>query len=52
MGSYLGVEMKHAGYDKIVISGKAHDLVYLWINNDKVEIRDATYLRGKGSQET
>ena len=52
MGSYLGVEMKHAGYDKIVIRGKAPDLVYLWINNDKVEIRDATHLRGKGSQET
>ena len=52
MGSYFGVEMKHAGYDKIVIRGKAPDLVYLWINNDKVEIRDATHLRGKGTQET
>ncbi len=52
MGSYFGVEMKHAGYDKIVIRGKAPDLVYLWINNDKVEIRDATHLRGKGIQET
>src|SRR4030042_388580 len=52
MGSYLGVEMKNAGYDKIVIRGKAPDLVSLWINNDKVEIRDATHLRGKGSQET
>ncbi len=52
MGSYFGVELKHAGYDKIVIRGKAPDLVYLWINNDKVEIRDATHLRGKGMQET
>jgi len=52
MGSYLGVELKHAGYDKIVFRGKASDLVYLWINNDKVEIRDASHLRGKGSQET
>lgn len=52
MGSYFGVEMKHAGYDKIVIRGKSPDLVYLWINNDKVEIRDASHLRGKGTQET
>jgi aldehyde:ferredoxin oxidoreductase len=52
MGSYFGVELKHAGYDKIVIRGKAPDLVYLWINNGKVEIRDATHLRGKGTQET
>jgi aldehyde:ferredoxin oxidoreductase len=52
MGSYFGVEMKHAGYDRIVIRGKSPDLVYLWINNGKVEIRDARYLRGKGTQET
>ncbi len=52
MGSYFGVEMKHAGYDKIVIRGKSPDLVYLWVNNGKVEIRDATHLRGKGTQET
>jgi aldehyde:ferredoxin oxidoreductase len=52
MGSYFGVEMKHAGYDKIVIRGKSPDLVYLWINNGKVEIRDASHLRGKGTQET
>ncbi|MEE8419428.1 MAG: aldehyde ferredoxin oxidoreductase N-terminal domain-containing protein, partial [Dehalococcoidales bacterium] len=52
MGGYFGPELKYAGYDKIVIRGQASDLVYLWINNDKVEIRDATHLRGKGSQET
>ena len=52
MGGFFGVEMKHAGYDKIVISGKAPDLVYLYINNDRVEIRDAGHLRGKGIQET
>jgi aldehyde:ferredoxin oxidoreductase len=52
MGSYFGVEMKHAGYDRIVIRGKSPDLVYLWVNNGKVEIRDARHLRGKGTQET
>ncbi|GAB6194127.1 aldehyde ferredoxin oxidoreductase N-terminal domain-containing protein [Desulfocastanea catecholica] len=52
MGGFFGPEMKHAGYDQIVIRGKAKDLVYLYINNDKVEIRDATHLAGRGATET
>jgi aldehyde:ferredoxin oxidoreductase len=52
MGGYFGPEMKHAGYDKIIIRGKADDLVYLWIRNDEVEIRDATHLRNRGCTET
>jgi aldehyde:ferredoxin oxidoreductase len=51
-GGYFGPELKHAGYDKIVLRGKAQNLVYLWIHNDKVEIRDASHLKGKGAQET
>ncbi|MEW5921616.1 MAG: aldehyde ferredoxin oxidoreductase N-terminal domain-containing protein [Bacillota bacterium] len=51
-GGFFGPELKHAGYDKIVIRGKAPSLVYLWINNDKVEIRDAAHLQGKGALET
>ena len=51
-GGFFGPELKYAGYDKIIIRGKAPDLVYLYIHNDKVEIRDATHLRGKGSTET
>lgn len=52
MGGFFGPEMKYAGYDQIIIRGKAPDLVYLYINNDEVEIRDATHLRGKGCTET
>ena len=52
MGSYFGPEMKYAGYDKIILKGKAPSLVYLWIHNDKVEIRDASHLAGKGTHET
>lgn len=52
MGGFFGVEIKHAGYDRLIIRGKAKDLVYLYINNDKVEIHDATHLAGKGAQET
>ena len=51
-GGFFGPELKHAGYDKIIIRGKSPDLVYLWIHNDKVEIRDAKHLQGKGALET
>ncbi len=51
-GGFFGPELKHAGYDKIVIRGRSPELVYLWIHNDKVEIRDATHLAGKGAIET
>jgi benzoyl-CoA reductase subunit BamB len=36
----------------VIFRGKSPNLVYLWINNDKVEIRDASHLRGKGAVET
>ncbi len=52
MGGFFAPELKFAGYDKIILSGKSPELVYIWINNDKVEIRDATHLRGKGAGET
>ncbi|MFC1952513.1 aldehyde ferredoxin oxidoreductase N-terminal domain-containing protein [Chloroflexota bacterium] len=52
MGGFWAPELKFAGYDKVIIRGKSPNLVYLWINNDKVEIRDASHLKGKGSQET
>lgn len=45
-GGFFAPEMKYAGYDVIVIKGKADKPVYLWINDDKVEIRDAAYLWG------
>ncbi len=52
MGGFWAPELKFAGYDKVVLRGKSPDLVYLWINNDKIEIRDASHLRGKGAVET
>ena len=52
MGGFWAPELKYAGYDKVVLRGKSPDLVYLWINNDKVEIRDAAHLQGKGAIET
>jgi len=52
MGGFWAPELKFAGYDKVIIRGKSPKLVYLWINNDKIEIRDAAHLKGKGCLET
>jgi benzoyl-CoA reductase subunit BamB len=52
MGGFWAPELKYAGYDKVILRGKSPDLVYLWINNDTVEIRDAAHLKGKGAVET
>jgi benzoyl-CoA reductase subunit BamB len=52
MGGFWAPELKYAGYDKVILRGKSPDLVYLWINNDKVEIRDASHLQGKGATDT
>ena len=41
MGGFWAPELKYAGYDKVIFRGKSPNLVYVWIHNDKVEIRDA-----------
>lgn len=50
--SYLGGGLKCAGFDSVVIEGKAHKPVYLWIDDLDVEIRDASSLWGKTTWET
>ncbi|MBA7670394.1 putative oxidoreductase YdhV [subsurface metagenome] len=52
MGGFWAPELKYAGYDKVIFRGKSPNLVYLWISNDKVEIRDASHMQGKGAIET
>ncbi|HNT69348.1 MAG TPA: aldehyde ferredoxin oxidoreductase C-terminal domain-containing protein [Syntrophorhabdaceae bacterium] len=52
MGGVFAPELKFAGYDKLIFRGKSPNLVYVWIHNDKVEIRDAGHLKGKGAVET
>ena len=51
-GGHWGPELKFAGYDMIIVEGRAPQPCYLWIHNDQVEIRDATHLWGKGVWET
>lgn len=52
MGGFWSAELKYAGYDKVIFRNKSPNWVYIWINNDKVEIRDATHLKGRGALET
>ena len=51
-GGYWGAELKFAGYDIIIVEGKSEKPVYLMIEDDKVEIRDASHLWGKVVSET
>jgi aldehyde:ferredoxin oxidoreductase len=50
-GGFWGVELKQAGYDAIIIRGASAKPVYLWINQGRVELRDARYLMGKPTAE-
>ena len=51
-GGFFGPEMKYAGYDGVIIKGKAKKPVYLWLNDGKVEIRDAKNIWGKDTYKT
>ena len=51
MGGFWAAELKYAGYDRVIFRNKSPKLVYIYINNDKVEIRDATHLKGMGTVE-
>ncbi len=51
-GGFWGPELRFAGYDHLIIQGRAERPVYLWINDGSIEIRDASYLWGKTTWET
>jgi len=51
-GGHWGPELKAAGYDLIILEGRAAKPCYLWIYDDQVEIRDAGHLWGKTVWET
>lgn len=50
-GSF-GTELKRAGYDAVIFHGKAEKPVYVWIDDDSVQILDASHLWGKSPAET
>ncbi|MBO8174306.1 MAG: aldehyde ferredoxin oxidoreductase family protein [Thermococcus sp.] len=51
-GGFFGAELKFAGWDAIIFEGKADHPVYLYINDDQVELRDASHVWGKVVSET
>ncbi len=51
-GGHFGAAMRMADYDYFVVHGASDHPVYLWIDRDRVELRDADYLWGKGVRET
>ena len=51
MGGSIGMELRHAGYDALEITGKASSPSYVFIDDDKVEVNDATDLWGKDTRE-
>jgi aldehyde:ferredoxin oxidoreductase len=51
-GGLLGSKLKKAGYDGIFIRGKSEKPVYVFVEDDRVEIRDASQLWGKDTYDT
>jgi aldehyde:ferredoxin oxidoreductase len=51
MGGFFAPELRFAGYDGLVITGKAAAPVYLYIDDDAVEIRDAKKFWGTGTDQ-
>jgi aldehyde:ferredoxin oxidoreductase len=49
--SYFALELKRVGIDALVITGRAAGMTYIFIHNDKVELRSAAHLRGKSPVE-
>ena len=52
IGGFIGPELRYAGIDRIVITGKAHKPSYLYIEKGNVEIRDAEIFWGHNTNET
>jgi len=51
-GGVFPTEMKWTGFDLFIFEGKAQQPVYLWVNEDQVELRSASHLWGKEVPET
>jgi len=51
-GGTMAQTLKKSGYDALVVQGKSEKPVYLWINDGQVEIKEASSIWGKNSEET
>ena len=52
MPGHFGVPLKGAGYDQLILQGKADRPVYLWIDDGRVRFEEAAHLWGKETTET
>lgn len=52
IGGFFGPELRLAGFDHVVISGKASKPVYVWISDSEISVEDASHLWGKDTFET
>ena len=52
LGDRWGAMLKYAGYDALAVQGKAEKPAYVYIHDDKVEIKDAAHLRGMSTFDT
>jgi len=50
-GGFFPAELKFAGFDAIVVHGKAEKPVYLWLHNGEAELRPAEHLWGRNTGE-
>lgn len=51
-GGFWGPELRYAGFDGLWITGKAKQPVYLWIEDGRLEVRNANHLWGKDTYKT
>ncbi len=52
VGGFWGPELRAAGFDGLWITGKADRPIYLWLDNNKLEVRDAVHLWGTNTYTT
>ncbi|MCL7455112.1 MAG: aldehyde ferredoxin oxidoreductase, partial [Anaerolineae bacterium] len=52
VGGFWGAELKAAGFDALVVHGRAGSPVYLWVHDGEAELRDASHLWGLENKET
>src|SRR5512147_3202120 len=52
VGGFWGPELRAAGYDGLWITGKASEPVYLWLENNRLEVRSAAHLWGQNTYTT
>jgi aldehyde:ferredoxin oxidoreductase len=52
VGEFWGTELKRAGFDVLIIEGKAAEPVYLLVNDNNISIKDASHLWGQNTKET